>query len=124
MNNNHFKLFRHYAFTHQKIFELTDLTPEKLILPGVAKKRRGPSGPRTPKKAPKTPEKILEQEEEKSEETRVGEAQDPSECVSSPNGENMSGVVSEEQAGEVSEDDRGEKEVEEQQEEENLCDNS
>ena len=73
---------------------------------------------------PKTPEKILEQEEERNGDAGVREVQDPSECVSSTNGENMSGVVSEEQAGEVSEDDRGEKEVEEQQEEENLCDNS
>ena len=115
----HFKLFRHLAFTHQKIFELTDLTPEKLIPPGVVKKVRGPSGPRTPKKAPKTPEKILEQEEEKSGETRVGEAQDPSECVSS-NGKNMSSVRSEDPAPGVTEDTRGE----EQQEESIKCDSS
>ena len=120
MNINHFKLLRHYAFTHQKIFELTDLTPEKLIPPGVVKKGRGPSGPRTPKKAPKTPEKILEQEEEKSgAETRVGEAQDPSECVSS-NGENMSSVRSEDPALGVTEDNK----EEEQQGESIKCDSS
>ena len=119
MNNNHFKLCRHYAFTHQKIFELTDLTPEKLIPPGMAKKGRGPTGPRTLKKVPKTPEKILEQEEEKSRETGVREAQHLSECVSS-NGENMSSVRSEDPTLGVTEDNRGE----EQQEESVKCDSS
>ena len=73
---------------------------------------------------PKTPEKILEREEASNGEVGVREVRDPSESVSSTNGENMSGVVSEEPAGEVSEDDRGEKEGEEQQQEETLCDNS
>ena len=116
--------FRHYAFTHQKIFELTDLTPDNIIPPGIVKKNRGNPGPRTPKKMPKTPEKILEREEASNGEVGVREVRDPSESVSSTNGENMSGVVSEEPAGEVSEDDRGEKEGEEQQQEETLCDNS
>merc|ERR1712106_56210 len=31
-------LIRHYAFTHQKIFELTDITPEQLIPPGCTPK--------------------------------------------------------------------------------------
>ena len=82
----------------------------------MAKKGRGPTGPRTPKKVPKTPEKILEREEEK---TGVREAQDPSECVSS-NGENMSSVRSEDPALGVTEDNRGE----EQQEESVKCDSS
>jgi len=34
-------LIRHYAFTHQKMFELTDITPEQLIPPG--------STPKTPR---------------------------------------------------------------------------
>lgn len=117
-------LFRHYAFTHQKIFELTDLTPDNIIPPGMVKKSRGGHpGPRTPKKTPKTPEKILEQEEEGRGEER--EERDPSECVSSTNGENMSSVGGEEPSGEVSEDNKGEEEVEEEQQEEaSICDNS
>ena len=46
--------FRHYAFKHQKVFELTDLTPDNLR-------------PRMPMKMPKTLENILEQEEENEE---------------------------------------------------------
>ena len=58
---------------------------------------------------PKTPEKILEQEEASNGEVRVREVRDPSESVSSTNGENMSGVVSEELAEEEDfEDDRRE----------------
>ena len=72
--------FRHYAFKHQKVFELTDLTPDNLR-------------PRTPMKMPKTRQEILEQEEESN-----GEVRDPSERVSSTNGENMLGVVSKELA--------------------------
>ena len=87
--------FRHYAFTHQKIFELTDLTRDNLR-------------PRTPKKMPKTLEKILEQEEERKKEAGVKEEPDPSESVSSTNGEDMLGVMSEEPAEEVSEDDKRE----------------
>ena len=49
----------------------------------------------------------------------MGEAQDPSECVSS-NGENMSSVRSEDPAPGVTEDTRGE----EQQEESIKCDSS
>ena len=37
-------LIRHYAFTHQKMFELTDITPEQLIPPG--------STPKTPRARP------------------------------------------------------------------------
>ena len=85
----------------------------------VKKSRGGHPGPRTPKKTLKTPEKILEQEGEGRGEER--EERDPSECVSSTNGENMSSVGGEEQTGEVSEDIRGE---EEQQEEASICDNS
>ena len=99
--------FRHYAFAHQKVFELTDLTPDNLIPPGIVKKKRGNSGPRTPREMPKTPEMILEQDEERNGEARVRNVRDPSESVSSTNGENMSGVVSEELAEEdVSEEDR------------------
>jgi len=35
-------LIRHYAFTHQKMFELTDITPEQLLPPGTGT-------PKTPK---------------------------------------------------------------------------
>ena len=58
---------------------------------------------------PKTPEMILGQEEERSGEAGVRNVRDPSENVSSTNGENMSGVVNEELAEEEdSEDDRRE----------------
>ena len=57
------------------MFELTDLTPDNLR-------------PRMPMKMPKTMEMILEQEEERRGEAVVKEEQDPSECVSSTNGEN------------------------------------
>ena len=77
--------FRHYAFAHQKVFELTDLTPDNLR-------------PRTPMKTPKTLEKILEQEEERRGEAAVKEEWDPSESFSSSNGENMPVVVNEEPA--------------------------
>ena len=87
--------FRHYAFTHQKIFELTDLTRDNLR-------------PRTPKKMPKTLEKMLEQEEERNGEAGVKEERDPSENVSCTNGEDMFGVVGKDPAEEVSEDDRRE----------------
>ena len=53
---------------------------------------------------PKTPEMILEQDEERNGEARVRNVRDPSENVSSTNGENMSGVVNEE----LAEDDRRE----------------
>ena len=83
----------------------------------VKKGRGGNSGPRTPKKMPKTPEKILGQEEERSGEAGVKEVLDPSECVSS-NGENMSSVESEGPA--LEDNGRGEEEM--QQEESMICD--
>ena len=39
-------LIRHYAFTHQKMFELTDITPEQLLPPGFS------GTPKTPKTKP------------------------------------------------------------------------
>ena len=57
---------------------------------------------------PKTLEKILEQEEERNGEAGVKEEPDPSESVSSTNGEDMLGVVSEDPGEEVSEDNRRE----------------
>jgi len=39
-------LIRHYAFTHQKMFELTDITPEQLLPPGSS------GTPKTPRAKP------------------------------------------------------------------------
>eukprot|EP00092_Neocalanus_flemingeri_P031244 GFUD01033937.1.p1 GENE.GFUD01033937.1~~GFUD01033937.1.p1 ORF type:complete len:2371 (-),score=719.51 GFUD01033937.1:118-7230(-) len=39
-------LIRHYAFTHQKMFELTDITPEQLLPAGSTSSRGTPKTPR------------------------------------------------------------------------------
>ena len=39
LNRDRIVLARHYAFTHKKIFDMTELTPEDLSLPGTGKGR-------------------------------------------------------------------------------------
>ena len=65
-NRDRITLARHYAFTHFKMFEMTDITPDMLNCGGGDRKRATPAKPRTPsagkskesKSSPKKPKSI------------------------------------------------------------------